>query len=451
MSSTTRIFGTDGIRGRAGEGWLAAEATTRVGHALGSVLGRHSGTGPKRALLGHDGRRSGPGLELALARGLAAAGFESLSTGLITTPGLAWLTRHGEFGLGVMVSASHNPSEDNGIKVFSGQGEKLSDELELAIEDLLHSDATPPPAEADLSVDARLEESYLEHLVNHSARGLRLNGLPLVLDCANGGGSRVGPRVFGRLGAELHTIAAEPDGENINRDCGSTHLEQLRSEVLRQGAKIGIALDGDGDRCLLVDERAEVVHGDGILTLLARRKMELGGWQDPRIVATVMSNRGLHVALREVGVGVVEVGVGDRQVVEALRAEGLLLGGEQSGHIVFGPDNDFIGDGITTALAVLRVVRETGKSLSELAAPYRPLPQVLLNVKVAEKPNLSTLPTVGLRSAAHRGAPGQDGRVLLRYSGTEPLARVMVEGPDADEIGDLARGLVDLLTELIGG
>ena len=450
MSSTTRIFGTDGIRGRAGEGWLASEATTRVGHALGKVLGSHGKNGPNRALLGHDGRRSGPGLEVALARGLAAAGFESLSTGLITTPGLAWLTRHGEFGLGVMVSASHNPSADNGIKVFSGQGEKLSDELELAIEDLLHSEAQPPEAESDLSVDGELEERYLEHLVDHAARGLRLHGLSVVLDCANGGGSRVGPRVFGRLGADLHTIAAEPDGENINRDCGSTHLENLRSEVLRHGAQIGIALDGDGDRCLLVDERGEIVHGDGILTLLARRRAELGGWKDARIVATVMSNRGLHVALREVGVRVVEVGVGDRQVVEALHAEGLALGGEQSGHIVFGPENDFIGDGLYTALAVLRVLRESGKTLSELASPYRPLPQVLLNVEVSKKPNLSTLPTVVSEVQRIEKQLGQDGRVLLRYSGTEPLARVMVEGPDADEIGQLARGLVDLLTELIG-
>lgn len=456
-----RIFGTDGIRGRAGEGWLTTSAVTALGCALGEVLapparGARTTNGTRgslrraRALLGHDGRRSGPELEAALGRGLAARGFDVTSTGLITTPGLALLTRLEDFQIGVMISASHNPAEDNGIKVFSDQGEKLSDELELSIEARLRAqpqvvlEGPPPP------VDPNLENIYLAYLVDKAAAGLSLDGLTLVLDCANGGASRVAPRVFGRLGAQVIARAAEPDGDNINRECGATHPAMLQAEVRSHGAALGIALDGDGDRCVLVDERGEIVHGDGILTVLvhhAARKSELA---DQRIVATVMSNRGLHRALREIGVGVVTVDVGDRRVVEGLRREGLRLGGEQSGHIVFGADHYFIGDGIYTALRVLRVMRETRKKLSELAAPYRPFPQVLLNVPVTRQPSLSELPRVAAARERLEQELGEDGRVLLRYSGTEPLARVMVEGPDLERIRSQAQELANLIAEEIG-
>jgi phosphoglucosamine mutase len=273
--------------------------------------------------------------------------------------------------------------------------------------------------------------------------GLKLDGMSIVVDCANGAASRVAPRVFGRLGARVAPIAADPDGDNINRDCGSTHPALLQSEVRKQQAQIGVALDGDGDRCVLVDEHAQLVHGDGILTLLARHAMERHSLPDPRIVATVMSNRGLHRALREVGVSVVTVDVGDRHVVEGLRRDRLKLGGEQSGHIVFGADNFFIGDGIYTALRVLAVMRETGRSLSELAAPYRPFPQVLVNVPVSRKPNLADVPAVIEYVRRIEQEFGEDGRVLLRYSGTEPLARVMVEGPDAARIHEHARHLAE--------
>jgi phosphoglucosamine mutase len=248
----------------------------------------------------------------------------------------------------------------------------------------------------------------------------------------------------------VHALAAEPDGENINRDCGSTHPETVQNEVRRRGARLGIALDGDGDRCILVDEHGELVHGDGILTILARRAAERAEWRDRRIVATVMSNRGLHRALREVGVEVVEVPVGDRAVVEAMRAQDLELGGEQSGHIVLGRRNAYIGDGTFTALAVLRVMQETERPLSELARPYQPFPQVLLNVPVSRKPSLMELPSVAAAMRAVQQELGPDGRVLLRYSGTEPLARVMVEGPDAHRIGEAARRLADLLAREIG-
>lgn len=444
----TRIFGTDGIRGRAGEGWLTTGAATSLGLALAEVLGAKD-THP-HALLGHDGRKSGPGLEAALARGLRAGGFEVTTCGLITTPGLAWLVKDRRYALGAMVSASHNPAEDNGIKVFGASGEKLSDALEEAVEAQLRARPSLELAGEAPSHDAALEERYLSFLVEGAGKGLALHGLKLVLDCANGGASRVAPRVFFRLGAQVHAIAAEPDGENINRDCGATHLARLVREVRAHGAQLGIALDGDGDRCMLVDERGEVVHGDGILTIVARAAAQQGLWRDKRVVATVMSNRGLHKALREVGVGVVTTDVGDRRVVEALRREALLLGGEQSGHIVFGAEHDYIGDGIYTALRVLRILVQSGKPLSELAGAYRAFPQVLVNVPVPRKPALSSLARTLATQAKVESELGEDGRVLLRYSGTESLARVMVEGPDEALIRARAQELAETMVAEIG-
>ena len=442
------IFGTDGIRGRAGEGWLERGAVAALGRAAGAVLARAGGG---TALVGHDGRRSGPELEAALASGLRDSGLEPHSAGLITTPGLAWLTLSGDFVLGAVLSASHNPAEDNGIKLFSSRGGKLTDSVQEAIESALWAeDRSQEPTGAPPPHDLSFESAYLDHLVSGAGRDLKLDAMSVALDCANGGASRVAPKVFGRLGAKLFTIACEPDGENINRDCGSTLPQALQEEVRARGAKIGIALDGDGDRCVLVDENGALVHGDGIMTVIARHAMEHGEYDDPRIVATVMSNRGLRRALREVGVQVVEVAVGDRAVVEGLQREGLRLGGEQSGHIVLGEQNAFIGDGIVTALAVLRIMCETGRSLSELAAPYRPFPQVLLNVPVSAKPSLTELPSVlGLLTRVEEEL-GEDGRVLLRYSGTENLARVMVEGPDETTIQLRARELAQAIQSEIG-
>jgi phosphoglucosamine mutase len=450
-SRTERIFGTDGIRGRAGEGWLTPKAVASLGVALGEVMPARAKNGTKlRALLGHDGRRSGPELEAALARGLQKSGYATTSAGLITTPGLALLTRLEGFQLGAMISASHNPAEDNGIKVFSGEGDKLSDAVEMEIEERLHARPAidvegPAPA-----LDPTHEATYLDHLVAKGGAGLRLDGMTIALDCANGGGSRVGPRVLGRLGAHVIAIAAEPDGDNINRGVGATALGSLQKEVRSHKPDLGIALDGDGDRCMLVDEKGEVVHGDGIMTLLAREAVRRGEMKDKRIVATVMSNRGLHRALREVGVGVVTTDVGDRRVVEALKREKLDLGGEQSGHIVFGADNFWIGDGLYTALRVLRVLRDTKKPLSELASAYRPFPQVLVNVNVARKPAFEVLPSVDSARRRVEEDLGDDGRVLLRYSGTEPLARVMVEGPDLERIRAQAQELATLIASEIG-
>ena len=442
------IFGTDGIRGRAGEGWLSLPSVAAIGRMAGEVLG-HPGS---VALLGHDGRRSGPEIEAALAAGLAEAGVRVVSAGRITTPGLAWLTRHGHYLLGAMISASHNPAQDNGIKLFSSEGGKLADEQQARIEERLWAaERERVPALVPAPLEARLVESYVEHLTHGICPGLSLGGLRVVVDCANGGGSDVAPVVLARLGADVHAIAASPDGDNINRGCGSTHPEALQAEVRRRGASVGIALDGDGDRCILVDETGEIVHGDGIMTIVARHAVTRGEYRDPRIVATVMSNRGLHRALREVGVSVVEVAVGDRAVVDGLRREGLPLGGEQSGHIVFGPENDYIGDGTVTALRVLRVMVETGRPLSRLASPYQAYPQVLLNVPVARKPPLETLDGVWEAVRQVEGALGEDGRVLLRYSGTESLARVMVEGPDRDAIQRYATSIAERLERELAG
>lgn len=444
---TEAIFGTDGIRGPAYEGWLTLDAVAAIGHAAGSVLAAQGG----RALVGHDGRASGPDLERALAAGLRAAGVEATSGGLMTTPGLSWLARQGDFALGAMLSASHNPASDNGIKLFSREGGKLSDGAQDAIEERLRvAGSRDPGGETPLPVDETLEEAYLAHLMGSVGRTPGLGGLVMVLDCAHGGGSRVAPRVFEHLGATVHTLGCSPDGANINEGVGSTHPEALQAAVLFHGATVGVALDGDGDRCILVDERGELVHGDHIMTVIARWTAARGDQADPRVVATVMSNRGLHRALREVGVSVVEVPVGDRAVVEKLKRESLWLGGEQSGHIVFGADNAYIGDGVVTALRVLEVMVDQGQPLSALTAPYVPMPQVLLNVPVTIKPALETLEDVMALTRSVEEELGSDGRVLLRYSGTENLARVMVEGPDETQINARAEELAVLLRGRLG-
>lgn len=446
---TQRIFGTDGIRGRAGEGWLEPAACAQVALAVARRVleTRGAAEGKPRALLGHDGRASGPELLAAFARGLGSAGFELSNAGLIPTPGLAWLARERAFDLGVMVSASHNPAGDNGIKLFGGGG-KFGEADERAVEEGLHGGRLVVAERGAPEVDASLASAYAHALVGGA--GFELSGVRVVVDCANGAGSEVAPDVLERLGADVHAIHADPDGLNINADCGSTHPESLQAEVLRRDAAMGFALDGDGDRCLLVDGRGELVDGDAMLAIFARHAVERDLWRDQRVVATVMSNKGLERALREVGVGLVRVPVGDRYVVEALRREGLPLGGEQSGHMVFGADHGFIGDGTYTALRALRVVVESGKSLSELAAAYQPFPQVLVNVAVASKPDLAGLPKVAAKLAEVERELGEDGRVLLRYSGTEPLARVMIEGPEQERIQRMADDLAARIAAEIG-
>ncbi len=449
------IFGTDGIRGRALEGWLSPKAVEALGRAAGTVLG--NACAGKRALIAHDGRASAEELGAALARGFAHAGLAPESAGLLPTPGLAWLSAQEGFALGAMISASHNPAHDNGIKLFAGSGLKLTDAQQHAIEEQLRREVeaeglgeSQGPAPKPVAAH---EDAYAEHLVALAESGdpLNLTGLHVVVDCANGAASRVGPRVLESLGAKVETLFGSPNGQNINEGCGSTSPETLQARVVECGADLGIALDGDADRCLMVDEKGILVDGDAIMTILARDAASRGVWEDNRIVATVMSNRGLHRALAPMGIGVVEVGVGDRQVVEGLRQEGLSLGGEKSGHVIFGAESGFIGDGMLTALHVLGVRARSGALLSELHAPFVPFPQVLLGLQVPSKPPLETLAAFQELRSQFEAELGDDGRVNVRYSGTEPKARVMVEGPDEARIGEMADALVQALQDAITG
>jgi len=450
------IFGTDGVRGRALEGWLATDAVEALGRAAADVLG--AGSGRSRVLLAHDGRASASPLSEALARGFARAGFATTTAGLLPTPGLAWLTTSApDVAFGAMISASHNPAHDNGIKLFGPGGAKLTDAQQSAIEDGIRAGLAEVRERrgpvAEVQRDPSLAGAYADHLVARaSAEGetLDLSGLRVAIDCANGAASEVGPRVLRALGAEVDVLFGAPDGDNINAGCGSTSPEALQDRVRASDARFGLALDGDADRCLMVDEEGALVDGDAIMTILAADAVERGLWSDPRIVATVMSNRGLHRALAPIGVGVVEVGVGDRQVVEGLRSEGLHLGGEKSGHIIFSDGDLFIGDGLLTALRVLAVSARTGAPLSELAAPFEPLPQVLLGLAVDSKPPLETLEEFTALLGELEGELGADGRINVRYSGTEPKARVMVEGPDEAQIQRMADAIAERLRVDIG-
>jgi phosphoglucosamine mutase len=442
-----RLFGTDGVRGRAGQGWLAEEGASAIGWAIGAILAGRGG--PRRALLGHDGRRSGPALEAAVARGLVQSDHTVVSAGLIPTPGLAWLARARGFGCGVMISGSHNPAQDNGIKVFGPDGDKLSAEIELAIEERLRAGAPALAPSALPRLDATLVRAYGDHLLA-GAGTLSATGLVLALDCANGGASQLAPGLFERLGARVIPYACQPDGDNINRGCGSTQPEALCALVRRERADLGVALDGDADRCLLVDERGALVDGDALLAMFALDRSERGELRDRRLVATVMSNRGLERAVRSAGIQVTRVGVGDRLVVEALRRDRLSLGGEQSGHIVFGAENHFIGDGILTALRALQVRARRRRTLSELAGVFRAFPQVLVNVQVRAKPPFEQVPAVAAKVRELERLLGDEGRILLRYSGTEALARIMVEGPDDAWIRARAAELARLVEAEIG-
>lgn len=451
------IFGTDGIRGRALEGWLSPKAVEALGRAAGAVLGNAGSSTAKRALIAHDGRASAGELGAALARGFTHAGLAPESAGLLPTPGLAWLSAQEGFALGAMISASHNAAHDNGIKLFAGGGLKLSDAQQHAIEDLLRqevqSDGFGLRGAGAPSPNVAHEDAYAEHLIALAESGdpLSLAGLHVVIDCANGAASRVGPRVLESLGAQVDVLFGAPDGQNINEGCGSTFPQSLQKRVVEFGADLGIALDGDADRCLMVDEKGVLVDGDAIMTILARDAASRNAWKDNRIVATVMSNRGLHRALAPMGIGVVEVGVGDRQVVEGLRKEGLSLGGEKSGHVIFGAESGFIGDGMLTALHVLAVRARSEARLSELHAPFVPFPQVLLGLQVLSKPPLETLDAFQALRSQFETELGDDGRVNVRYSGTEPKARVMVEGPDQTRIAEMADALVEALKDAIRG
>ncbi len=423
-----RLFGTDGVRGLANAELTPALALSLAASAA-RVLAAHDRSHRPVAVVGRDPRASGEMLEAAVVAGLASAGADVCRVGVLPTPAVAYLVAEMGSDLGVMISASHNPMPDNGIKLFAAGGHKLPDGIEDEIETgLANNGAAPTGAQIGrvIDVDDALER-YVAHLVG--AIPQRLGGLRVVVDCANGAASAVAPEAYRRAGAEVVAIHSEPDGININDGCGSTHLGDLQAAVVEHGADLGIAHDGDADRCLAVDAAGELVDGDQILAVLALAMADAGELAERTLVATVMSNLGLHVSMREHGVTMRTTAVGDRYVLEELRGGGFSLGGEQSGHVVL-PRHATTGDGVLTALRLMSRMASTGRSLAELAGVMRRLPQVLVNVPVADKAAVATSVQVKDAVAAVEAELGAEGRVLLRPSGTEQLVRVMVEATD---------------------
>jgi len=442
-----KYFGTDGIRGRVGTAPLTPDFVMQLGWAAGRVLGGALGS---RVLIGKDTRRSGYLFESALEAGFSAAGMDVGLLGPLPTPAVALLTRELGAQAGVVISASHNPHYDNGVKFFGPDGGKLSDEVELRIEAML--DETMRCVEPEKVGAAKRIADARDRYVSHclvAYRGPRLHGLKIVIDCANGAGYQTGPEVLQKLGADVVAIHNQPDGFNINLDCGSTHLAALSAAVLQHGADLGIALDGDGDRCLMVDAQGREVDGDEILYILAREHLRLGTLQGP-VVGTLMSNLGLETALRQQGVGFLRAKVGDRYVLEMLKANKAVLGGETSGHTL-SLDRSSTGDGTVTALQVLEVLANTGKPLAGLLEGMQKFPQVLINVPVTGKaaPILEA-ETVKASVRVAEAELGQRGRVLLRASGTEPLVRVMVEAETQALAEGGARGIAERVREVAG-
>jgi phosphoglucosamine mutase len=441
-----RLFGTDGVRGVANRD-LTPDLALALGRAAGLVLAPGGG----RVVVGRDTRLSGPMLHAALTAGLCSAGAEVLDAGILPTPGVAWLTRSEGAAAGAMISASHNPVPDNGIKFFSAVGTKVSADEEAAIEARLADVPDDLPAGEAIGRVAPVAGGaarYVEHLV--SSIGGSLEGLRLVLDCAHGAAYAVGPDAFRRAGADVVPLHDSPDGARINVDCGSTSLEALAKAVVAEGASFGLGLDGDADRALAVDETGAVLDGDRIIALAALHLKEKGRLAGGLVVTTVMANLGLRRALEGAGIEVVTVPVGDRFVAEAMTEHGAVLGGEQSGHVIFS-EHATTGDGVLTGLKLAEIVAAAGRPLSELAAVFETYPQVLLNVPVADPAALEGAEEVWERVRAAEESLGESGRVLLRASGTEPLVRVMVEAEDAATADRVARDLAAAVETGLGG
>ncbi|AYA28034.1 phosphoglucosamine mutase [Rhodococcus rhodochrous] len=441
-----RLFGTDGVRGLA-NAELTLELAVRLAGAAAAVLAPQGAERRPVAVVGRDPRASGEMLEAAVTAGLTAAGVDVVSVGVLPTPAVAYLT--GDYGadLGVMISASHNPMPDNGIKIFAAGGHKLDDEIEDRIEAVLHGDAESAARPTGAGIGrVRAVSDALDRYLAHLGTAVHkpLTGTTVVVDCAHGAASQAGPAAYAAAGATVIAINAAPDGLNINDGCGSTHLSVLQQAVLEHGADLGLAHDGDADRCLAVDATGTVVDGDAIMAILALGMHEAGELPDDTLVATVMSNLGLHLAMRAAGIRVRTVGVGDRYVLEELRRGGYGLGGEQSGHIVL-PAHGTTGDGVLTGLRLMERIATTGLPLAKLASVMTSLPQVLVNVRVHDKVAVANDPAVAAAVAEAERELGETGRVLLRPSGTEQLVRVMVEAADDDH----ARAVADRLAGVV--
>lgn len=443
---TQTLFGTDGIRGTAGAFPLDARTVRRVGAALVKALPRSDA----KLLVGRDTRESGIWIERELAHGARSAGASVQSIGVAPTPAVAYLTGSLDFDAGVVISASHNPYQDNGIKVFSGAGVKYGGGFENRIETLV-ADASwdLPPAEArDVPLADHLRK-YVAHAMEVVPNVDKLGRVRLAVDCANGAMTTVAPALFRELGFDVTVIGAEPDGRNINRDVGSTHPDKLAQVVASGGYRLGVAFDGDGDRAILVDGTGRVLDGDHVMLMCAKQMQAEGRLRGNAVVTTVMSNIGLELALKKLGIALVRTKVGDKYVMEEMQKRDLSLGGEQSGHLIFS-EHLFTGDGLITALSVLRTMASSGRELADLASDLTTYPQVLLNVRVREKVNLESIPEVAAVIADVEQRLGGDGRLLVRYSGTEPLLRVMLEGQDLQQIDRWGRQIVDAVNKAIG-
>ncbi len=443
-----QLFGTDGIRGVAGEPPLDSATIYACGLALGRDLARVPANGNNRekpeVLIGMDTRESGPGIASQLAAGLVAAEARVRFAGLITTPGVAWLTKSTPFAAGVMISASHNPYQDNGIKIFASTGYKLPDTEEHVIEEEIFRAlaANVVPVSHPLSQDVGLDRTYLDYLF--STLNTPLAGMRLVLDCGNGAASHLAPDLFRRAGAKVHVISDQPDGRNINLNSGALHIQALRAEVLRLGADAGVAFDGDADRAILVSGSGKTIDGDAMLLISARSLKEAGRLAHDTVVATVMSNLGLERALTALGINMVRTPVGDKYVLEEMIRNGAALGGEQSGHVIF-REFSTTGDGMLTALRIFEICRQRNASLDALTDGLEIYPQLLVNVRVKERRSLELLPSVVHEIAECESAFQGSGRVLVRFSGTEPLARVMVEGPDIARVEYYTNRIADAI------
>ncbi|HEV2885186.1 MAG TPA: phosphoglucosamine mutase [Pyrinomonadaceae bacterium] len=450
----TKLFGTDGMRGEAGKFPLDAATVRTVGTSLATRMKEKLGR-PASVVIGRDTRESGTWIENALVAGLSAAGASSKSAAVITTPGVAYLARALSADAGIVISASHNPYLDNGIKIFDPSGRKLEEPMERAIESDVSaarensSEVNSLTTEANQSDVDELHNRYLNFLANEIGRNLSLKNFSLVLDCANGASSELAPELFRRLGATVTTINDQPDGRNINLNSGSLHMEGLQREVVKQSADLGVAFDGDADRALFVDSNGDLVNGDASLWVLANYLKSRRQLEGETVVATVMSNIGLEVALKSRGISLVRTDVGDKYVLEELLRLNASLGGEQSGHIIF-PNLSLAGDGLITTLCMLRAMANEGKPLQELTTGFQTFPQILLNVEVSAKRPFAEIPAI--RDAAHgiEAQLGSRGRLLLRYSGTEPLARVMIEGENQETIEKQASELAGIIQKTLG-
>jgi len=447
-----RLFGTDGVRGVANIYPMTVEVATQLGRAIAFVFKQEKRR--HRIVIGKDTRLSGYMIESAMVAGICSMGVDVMLVGPLPTPGIAFITSSMRADAGVVISASHNPYQDNGIKFFSREGFKLPDRIEHMLEAFVleNTEEGHRPTAAEIGKAFRIDDAigrYIVYLKNTFPGEMTLDGIKIVIDCANGAAYKVAPEVFYELGAEIVTVGVDPDGENINEGCGALYPEGLAEKVKEHKADIGIALDGDGDRCIVVDEKGAIVDGDHIMAICAANMIKEGKLRGKTLVSTIMSNTGLEEAMKQMGGSMVRTAVGDRHVVEKMVQGGYNLGGEQSGHIVF-LDHTTTGDGIISALQLLAVMQKEQKKLSELSGVMRTYPQVLVNIKVREKKNVKDIPRIAALLDDVEKELGDEGRVFIRYSGTEPLARITVEGVDGDRIGKMADSLAEAMRDELG-